>query len=193
MSLINTIKAVDRSTGVFSSTVGPNITTAPGSGALVSPYFGYDLATGGPAFRNFRISLVDLQGLGAFTTGDLILHVHDPGAMTQWSFVKPRIALTDAVGGSGANVTLSAATARLLSVPINSAANAAATHSYGTAFDSFQAVGNTVFDYDGLHPGIESVVAQTWMILRVTVTSINLSALTNGVIDVSFGYTNVPV
>jgi hypothetical protein len=186
MSLINKIVKGDRSNAVFSSTVGPSITTAPGDGALVSAYQGYDLATGVIPFRNYRIGLSDLVGLGAFTTGDLILHTCEPGQVTLWTLVKHRTA----IAGAG---PVTAATARVLSEPLNSAANAAATNTYGTAFDVFQAVSDTAFDFDGTHPAVEAMGAQSQIILRVTTTGGNLSALTAGVIDVWFGFTNVSV
>ncbi len=186
MSLLNTILKGDKSTGAFSSTVGPTITTAPGDGAQVSAYFPYDLATGVSPFRNVRVSLADLQGLGAFTTGDLIIHICNPGQITLWTMVKPRVA----IAGTG---PISAATARVFSQPLSSTQSASVTNTYGTAFDVYQAVGATVFDFDGTHPAVEATAAQSQMILRVTTTGGNLNAITAGVIDVWFGYTNVSV
>ncbi len=186
MSLLNKIKKGDYSTGAFSPTVGPSITTAPGDGASVAAYYPYDLALGVQPFRNVRVSLADLQGLGAFTTGDLIIHTCNPGQVTLWTLVKHRVA----IAGTG---PISAATARVFSQPLSSTQSASVTNTYGTAFDVYQAVADTTFDFDGTHPAVEAMGAQSQLILRVTTTGGNLSAITAGTIDVWFGYTNVSV
>lgn len=190
MSLINKIRTGESSSLAYTPSIPTVAATLP---SQVAAYFPYSQQAGVMPMRKWRVSLADLQSLGAFTTGDIYFHVNQPGAITLRTLVRPNVALTDAVGGTGSNVALSAATARILTVPINSAANASATHSYGTAYDVFQAVGAAVFDFDGTHAGVESLAAQSWVILRVTTTGANLSALTNGSIDVWYEYTTVSV
>lgn len=115
-------------------------------------------------FDKYTVTLADLTGIGAATSGTITLDTLPANSIVTMTFVKPTTALA---GGS-----VSAATARVSS---NSKV-------FGTAFDVFQTVGATVVDFDDEAQFIKSTASD--LILTVTLTGGNASTLTAGQIDV---------
>lgn len=178
MSNINRLKQSYEVLGDFAQ---PTITVSSTSPAQVSAYGNsYSRSAGDFPQRRWVITLADMQGLGAFTAGDILLAELPAGAMVTRTVLKHETALTDAVGGSGSAVALSASTARILTVAQNAAAAASAIHSFGTAYDVFAAPSNTAIDVGNPTAAFEAWASPTWLICRFSATGANLGALTNG-------------
>lgn len=120
-------------------------------------------------FDKYTVFLSDLTAIGAATSGNVKLDSLPPNSIVTLTLVKPSTAL---VGPS-----LTAATARVTSNSKN----------FGTAYDVFQAVGDTVLDFDGTHAQFVSVAAQD-LNLAIVLTGANASVLTAGQIDVYVEY-----
>lgn len=119
---------------------------------------------------HYNVKVAAIVALGAATSGDITLFNLPARAVIDQTTVKPFVAV--------AGTSFSAATARVIT----------ANNNYGTAYDVFQAVGNTVSDFDGTHPHLENFVAVTPVLLHMTSTGGNLSATTAGSIDVWVTY-----
>ena len=128
--------------------------------------------TSGTIFDKYSITLADLVALGAATSGTITLEAALPaGSVITNTLVKPTTAL--------AGPSLSAATARVTTT--------SPTKTFGTAYDVFQAVGDTVHSYDGASQ-FTGIAATPALLLSMTSTGANFSALTAGAIDVYFEY-----
>lgn len=122
--------------------------------------------TAGQTFDKYSISLAEIKALGATTAGSIVLTSLPAGTIVTHVFLKHSTALA----GAG---PLTAATAR---VNANS-------KNFGTAYDVFQAVSATAYDYDDEAQFIKFDGAAN---LQVTfaLTGGNANALTAGAIDV---------
>lgn len=129
--------------------------------------------TGMPIVAHFSVTTAQIVALGAATSGDILLTTLPAKAVVSQTLVKP----SQAVAGP----SISAATARVIS----------ANHNYGTAFDVFQAVGNTVSDFYTT-PQLENYATTTALNLHVTSTGANLSVATAGAADVWIVYYMLP-
>jgi hypothetical protein len=119
---------------------------------------------------HYNVTKTQIAALGAVTAGDITLFNLPSAAVIDQTLTKPFVSV--------AGTSFSAATARVIT----------ANNNYGTAYDVFQAVGNTVSDFDGTHPHLENFVAVTPVLLHMTSTGGNLSATTAGSIDVWITY-----
>lgn len=122
-----------------------------------------------PVTRHFNVKTADIVALGAATSGDITLMSLPARSVVVRTIVKPYVAV--------AGTSFSAATARVIT----------AAHNFGTAYDVFQAVGETVEDI-GYVPTFELTTAAVPLLLHMTSTGGNLSATTAGSIDVWVTY-----
>lgn len=124
----------------------------------------------------YNVSLADLIGIGANTSGDIILDNLPAGAIVTLGRVKH----TQAVVGAG---PVTAATVRI----------ATANNSYGSAaFNIFQAVADATMQNFGtvtVTPVAENWAAVTPIYATVTLTGGNASGLTAGAFKVWIRYT----
>jgi hypothetical protein len=127
-----------------------------------------------PVSFHYNVTNAQIAALGAATSGDITLFTLPARSVIDQTLVKPYVAV--------AGTSYSAATARVIT----------ATNNYGTAFDVFQAVGATVFDWDGTHPKVENFATTTPVLLHMTSTGGNLSATTAGSIDVWVTWHQLP-
>lgn len=130
-------------------------------------------------FTKYTVPLADLKGIGAATSGTIILDTLPAGTIVTHVLMKPTTAL------AGPSVT--AATARVVTTAVGSGT---AVLNFGTAYDVFQATGAGVRDFDGASQFI-GTTADAELRLKVTSTGANLSVLTAGQIDVYVETLNV--
>lgn len=118
---------------------------------------------------HFNVTTAQIVALGAATSGDVTLFSLPARSVVVRTIVKPYVAV--------AGTSYSAATARVIT----------AAHNFGTAYDVFQAVGETVEDI-GYIPTFELTTVAVPVLLHMTSTGGNLSACTAGSIDVWVTY-----
>lgn len=140
--------------------------TFPGQvGAYTGPY---PLVTGVFPSNKRRVELADLVGLGAFTSGDLILESLPPGACMLRTLVKPLTAVTG-VGTAVGYVKTSG-------------------QDYGTTtYNLKTAPSATRIDLDTAHSGIVSMDAATNLLFHVVVDT-TCDAITAGQVDIWYDY-----
>jgi len=122
------------------------------------------------------VALTDLVGLGAFTTGTLVLPI-DGGGLPQGAIMQlVRIKHSQSVAGAG---PITAATAQVVT----------ANNNYGSAFDIFQAVSNANISTVQLTSGnIENWASVTPVNINIALTGGNASGLTAGAFTVWLRY-----
>lgn len=142
--------------------------------AQVGAYSGpYTLVTGAFPSKKYRVELADLTGLGAFTSGDLILESLPPGACILRTLVKPLTAFTG-VGTAVGYVKTSGS-------------------DYGTtSFNLKTAVSATRFDLATATAAIVSMDAATNLLFHVIVDT-TCDAITAGQVDIWVDYTTFSV
>jgi hypothetical protein len=146
-----------------------SFTIASGFPGLVPAYTGgYTLASGSFPSKKYRVELADLVGLGAFTSGDIILESLPPGACVTRTLVKPLTAVTG-VGTAVGYVKTSGS-------------------DYGTtSFNLKTAVSATRFDLATATAAIVSMTAATNLLFHVVVDT-TCDAITAGQVDIWVDY-----
>jgi hypothetical protein len=136
------------------------------------------LAYTGPGryVRKYTVKLADIVALGAFTSGDVTLTNLPANSVVLFSLVKHSTAV--------AGPSISAATAQLIT----------GNNSFGTAFNVFQAVSTSARDQfiNVTATSKENFAVVTPLMLHLTSTGANLSAVTAGQIDVTVIYEVLP-
>lgn len=119
--------------------------------------------------NKFTVTKAQIVALGAATSGNVTIATLPAKAVILNTTLKHTVAV--------AGPSVSAATARITT----------AGHNYGTAFDVFQAVGNTVLDFDEA-ANSENFAAVTPVRVSFTSTGANLSVVTAGSVDAYITY-----
>jgi hypothetical protein len=130
--------------------------------------------------KKYTVTLADIQALGAFTTGDIILDVLPPGAIVLTSRIKHSVPIAGAAG------PISAATARLMFGATALAAGAIDVYAATTTTDSTSITGLT----NVISPTALDGTSTTNLVMRITQTgaTTGFSDVTAGSIDAWVDY-----
>lgn len=120
--------------------------------------------------KKYTVSLADIQGLGAFTTGDVIIDVLPPGSIVTTSRIKHSASVAGAAG------PISAATARLMFGATALGAGAIDVYAAPSTTDSTSVTGLT----NVISPS--ALGSNTNLVMRITQTG-----ATTGFTDVTAG------
>jgi hypothetical protein len=128
---------------------------------------------------DYKVAVADTQVTAAtsVTAHAFVVTAITPGASTVATTETSSHLSWGAATLAGGNTLITAATARVIT----------ANNNYGTAFDVFQAVGNTVLDFYAT-PKSENFATTTPVNLAMTSTGDNLNTVTTGGIDIWIQY-----
>lgn len=122
-----------------------------------------------PIVAHYAVTTSQITALGAATSGNILLATLPANSVVLSTTVKHSAAI--------AGTSITAATARATT----------ANNNYGTAFDVFQAPGDTILDFYAT-PKSENFSTTTALNLSMTTTGANLSAVSAGAVDVWICY-----